>query len=172
MVVLAVVSVNLFGLRMIELTEPKMMAETEARRILDTFIDDVRGANSVEVPTGAGGKLEGNALIMEWWLTDRTNIIEYIFIDASNELIRSERVQGVAGTEVERLLAGGISSSPERPIFSCEDHTGIVLAEPQRRMIIAMQLEFQRLHPTEYLVGDNGRFADYQLRTQVAFRSH
>jgi hypothetical protein len=70
------------------------------------------------------------------------------------------------------LLAGGISSLAKDPIFSFEDHTGEVLEEPQRRMVIAMKLEFERLHPTEYLVGENERFKDYQLRTRVAFRSH
>jgi prepilin-type N-terminal cleavage/methylation domain-containing protein len=170
MVVLAVVSVNLFGMKMIELTEPKMLADAETRRLFNTFLEDVRSANRVRVIDGTTPSNAGNILELELWFprSGLTNHVRYELEVSSTDLIRSQvRVQnGVVSSEEYQLLASGISNSG---IFTLEDPSENLLVGQLSRMLVGISLQFSRLYPTEYAVGDDQRFKPYQLQTKVAF---
>jgi prepilin-type N-terminal cleavage/methylation domain-containing protein len=170
MVVLAVVSVNLFGMRMIELTEPKMLADAESRSFFNTFLQDVRSANRVRVLDGAVPANRGNVLELELWFPTHwlTNYVRYELDARSTDLFRSEvRVQnGVASSEDYQLLASGISNSG---VFTLEDPSGNLVTGQLGRMLVGISLQFSQLYPTGYAVGEEQRFKPYQLRTKVAF---
>jgi hypothetical protein len=177
MVVLAVVSVNIFGMRMIELTEPKMLADAESRGLFNTFLEDVRGANKLRVSDSDGQATSGNVLELELWFPSlfTTNYIRYELDGPSSDLFRSEtRVQsGVVQSEDHRLLASGISNSG---IFTLEDPnsndppSGGLSEKFFTRVLVGITLQFSHLYPTEYAVGEDQRFKPYQLQTKVAFQ--
>jgi prepilin-type N-terminal cleavage/methylation domain-containing protein len=179
MVVLGVVSVNLFGMRMIELTEPKMLVDAEARRFLDEFVRDVREASNVTILNGTTPSSEGDLLQLEYWHEAgggfSTNFTTYELDPAFEELIRYETDENNV-SQPARLVASGIANTGvfRREVHAVRDHLGtneIPLAElGQGRSVIALNLEFSRLHPTEYQVGPDQRFKSYTLRTKVAFR--
>lgn len=176
-VVLGVVSVNLFGMRMIELTEPKMLADAEARRFLDEFVRDVREARNVILMNGTTPSSEGDLLQLEYRAAsdDLTTYITYELDAAFQELIRYETDENGVSSPA-RLVASGIANTG---IFRREisgalgDLTSnqVPLANlDSGRSVIALQLVYSRLHPTHYEVGPHQRFKSFTLRTKVAYR--
>jgi prepilin-type N-terminal cleavage/methylation domain-containing protein len=170
MVVLAVVSINLFGMRMIELTEPKMLADAEAQRMFNIFMEDVRNADTVEVLDGGTPTNQGNILQLALGFPTDTKRIRYELDLLSGELLRTAYWEGGTGEPEEfRLIASGVSAAAG--IFSKEDHLGRLLTNDMKRFVVGMRLQFSQLHPTTYPVEEGQRFEEYQLRTKVAFRS-
>lgn len=190
MVVIGVVSVNMFGLRMVELTEPKMLADAQARRLLARFAQDVREADAVFVLQGETITNQGSSLRLEQWsyvqndangeMTIVTNlIITYEFESALMELMRYETDNGGDG-RVESM-AEGVNNPPDHPVFRRESSGWAVSSREDPDLvddplhspaIIALHLIFSRLYPTDYPVGPEHYYRDYQLRSKVAFRSH
>jgi prepilin-type N-terminal cleavage/methylation domain-containing protein len=194
-VVLGVVATNLFGLRMLELTEPKMLAGVEAQRLLNRFVEDVREANAADVLQGSTIANEGNILRLEYWevqqdLTIKTNLTTYEYDSGLAELIRYDTKDGVDGPA--EVIARDVDNPMELQVFRREDAAAsrslrqvlplpedpedpdslIKLADDQQsRSIIALHLVFSRLYPTEYLVGPEHHYKNYQLRSKVAFRT-
>jgi prepilin-type N-terminal cleavage/methylation domain-containing protein len=179
LVVAGVVSTHLFGLRMIGLTEPKMLADAEARRFLNEFVRDVREANAATIIDGTTRVSEGSVLRLEYWRYGgggvTTNYTTYELDTTYAELIRYDTEEGV--DQPARLVAEGIANTA---IFRREipDIRGdlasneIQRAEPgAHRAVIAVHLIYSLLPPTDYPLGPEQRFKEYELRAKVAFRA-
>jgi prepilin-type N-terminal cleavage/methylation domain-containing protein len=179
MVVAGVVSTHLFGLRMIGLTEPKMLADAEARRFLNEFVRDVREANVATIFQGTTRVNEGSMLRLEYWryVEDSviTNYTTYELDTGYSELIRYDTEGGL--DQPARLVAEGIANTAifRREIPDVQGHLDsdeIPPAEPNaHRAIIAVHLIYSRLPPMDDPIGPEQRFKEYELRAKVAFRA-
>ena len=169
MVVAAMVSTQLFGLRINSAATAKVNATAGARFAMDQVRDRVRDANGVSVGSWNGtvftavtngSSQQGNAVQI---LTATSSIPFYVcYLSATNQLVM---YYGDGTNGWNRVLAGNIAN---QNIFDAEDFQGNVLTNNQNNRVIRMSLDiFQR----DYVIGAQSSASNYyQLRTRMAQR--
>jgi Tfp pilus assembly protein PilW len=172
MVLAAVISCHLLGLRLFELTKAKLGASDDARHAIGLLISEIRSAKIVRVGSGdldsftavgVNTPHRGNAL--EVYATTNTNFWVRYFLDSDKKLKRATN-----GASTARVIASSISNS-NQPVFSAEDFTGTPLLNNSRDYVIGLNLQFSQLQYPEVEIGP-GQFYDYyQLQTRVTPRA-
>jgi hypothetical protein len=172
-VVGGVIVSNLFGLRMIELTEPKQQAAQRARELLNMFSDDVSSAWLVEVGTdGAGGYAavpkgspqQGNAL-RAYYNSDTNDYVSYFLDGVTGELLRYS-----SDDPDEVLVARGITNT-NGLAFTGEDFGANVLTNTRTAMVIGVVLQYSLLERTQTPVGPDRTYKSYEFRTRLNWRA-
>ena len=175
LVISAVVWSNLHGLRMIEITQPKLAAENEARRLFTRLSEDIASAKLVWVgegdsgtftPVAADAPRQGGALQLH--LTTDTNTFVRYYWDSGDQTLKrcsSESLDVLA-------VAGWVTNNL---VFAAVDYRGFpdgVLTNDQRNMAISVLLQFSEIEGTSTPVGPDRYFKSYQFQTEIARRSH
>jgi prepilin-type N-terminal cleavage/methylation domain-containing protein len=165
LVVGGVVSANLFGLRMFQITENKLSASDAARKAIGQMTDEIRTCNSAWVGNISNGTFvahlngeaqTGNGLQI-CPTTNASNFIIY-FINASDQSFR--RTTSAAGSTT--VLARSVTNAVA---FRAQDFSGNVLTNNQNNRVIHFDLEF--LQPARYgVVADS-----YKLETSMTRRA-
>jgi Tfp pilus assembly protein PilV len=169
-VVLAMLFVQIFGLRVYQLSSTKLIATTEGRQVMDKIRDPIRSANTVAVgfytnsftPIPSGSQI-GNAILISL-LTNSVvtnNYIIFYQFAASNQLCcvtSSNNVPTVVANYVTNNLC-----------FQTEDCFGNVLSSPnQNNPVIRVDLGFIQL---EFTGGNSVSAYDfYHLQTRITPR--
>lgn len=160
-----VVSANLFGLRMYQITENKLNATDRARKAIGRMADEIRTCKTTCVGSVSNGVFEarldgevqtGTGLLI-YPTTDTASFIMY-FLDPSDESFR--RTTSAPGTTT--VLAQCITNNV---IFRAEDCLGNVLTNNQNNRVIHLALEFFQ-PPRQGVVADY-----YKLETSVTRRA-
>lgn len=175
-VVIAMVSLQLFGMRVYTLAATKVSATTSARQTLDAMRDRIRSANVVLVgtydPTSGAGFLQisnglpqiGSAL--EIGYTNAVSTNNYIFYkDPSNP----KNVVCSLNNGVVHVLASYVTNND---CFEAEDYQGNVLTNYQDNPVIRITLQFSQWEFPIAVIGGNAANAYdyYQLRTEISRR--
>lgn len=175
-VVIAMVSVQLFGMRVYTLAATKVSATTSARRTLDAMRDRIRSANVVLVgtydPASGAGFVQisnglpqiGSALEIEYTNTVSTN--DYIFYkDPTNP----KNVVCSLHNDTVDVLASYVTNDD---CFEAEDYQGNVLTNYQNNPVIRITLQFSQWEFPVAVIGGNAlnAYNNYQLRTEVSRR--
>ncbi len=170
MVLLAVVSVHLFGLRMFELTRAKLGAGDDARRAINLLCSEIRSGKSVDVGTLTGTNFvecainaaqQGSALrILP--TTDPAQWICY-YLDNDTSL---KRITSAGSTP--KVVANSITNSI---VFTSEDYSGTVLTNNLNNRVIGVTLQFYQIQYPIIRVGGGNYYDFYQLQTRITRRA-
>lgn len=169
----ALVSVQIFGLRVCTLAETKLIATTSSRETLNSVRDQIRSSqqdyvgiysNSTFIRITNGLPQIGNALqIFTTTNSSSTNFIVF-YKDPSTNSIYS-----VDSTGNRDLLAGYVTNYY---CFQAEDYQGNVLTNYQNNPVITMIMNFSQWeYPVGYVGGSGANAYDYYyLRTRITRR--
>ncbi len=139
---------NLYGLSMFRITETKLNATADARRVIGTLTDEIRTCNSSWVGNVKNGTFEalldgetqqGSALLI-YPTTNTSNYVIY-FLNPSDQSFRRTASTVKAPTVLAEYVTNSI-------VFRAQDHLGRVLTNNQNNHVIHLNLEFyQRMRP-------------------------
>ena len=171
MVMAAVISCHLLGLRMYELTKAKLGASDDARKAISLIISEVRSAKNVRVGSGDAASFKEVGLdtphvgssIQVYASTNTNNWVRY-FWDMSDQKVK--RVNS-AGSPVQ-VVASSISNEM---VFSVEDFTGTPLMNNAMECVISLNLQFYQLQYPSVTIGPGKHYNYYQLQTRVTPRA-
>ena len=167
MLVLGIVSVNLFGLRWYQLGQNKMVITDAARESVGRMSSEIRNCNSVFVGIVTNGTFLahvdgeqqiGNGLMI-YPTTNRNNYVLY-YMDTNQNL---NRFATDIATNV--LIASSITNTN---IFQVQDYLGNVQTNNQNNRVIYCSLKF---YMSPLRVAQSPSPVNYQLQTAVAPRS-
>ena len=171
MVLAALISCHLLGLRLFELTKAKLGASDDARRAIGLMISEIRSAKFVRVGSGDLGAFTevgvntahiGNA--MQVYASTNTNFWVRYFLDSSDQKLK----RTTNGASTATVIASSISNSV---VFSAEDFTGKPLLNNSQDYVIGLNMQFYQLQYPAVQIGP-GKFYDYyQLQTRVTPRA-
>jgi hypothetical protein len=163
--------VQIGGMRMQRITEVKLNASDDARRALNSLIEDVRSAKIVRVGSGglssftaaaANGPQQGNAI--QLYATTNTNTFTRYFWDSSDQQLK----RAANGSNAVVVLAGSITNPV---VFASEDAFGQVLTNGQNNRVIRLFLQFSQLVNPDLEFGTGGLFDYYQIQTRITRRT-
>lgn len=172
LVVLCVVSAQLFGLRIYTTSKAKLETAADARKVIYQVRRQVREAKTVYVgnykslvnftskfPVVTNGLQQGNALkILP--TTNSTPFYIYYADDSMDQL----KVYDSSLKSVQVLADNVINST----VFDSEDFQGNVLSGYQDNRIIHMTLEFSQ---REYFVGQKDYYNSYRISMRATQRT-
>lgn len=138
MVLGGVVTTHLFGLKMFQLTQSKIIESDDARRAIGLLTDEIeravdfqigQGGTNYFTPNVAGGVRQGNS-------------IQLYFGTNTNQFVRY-----YGGTDLKRMTNGGaqgrvLASALKTCLFSAEDYRGALLTNNPPASIVRVDLEF------------------------------
>ncbi len=169
MVVAAVVSCHLMGLRLYGLTKARLGASDDARRAVGVFMSEVRSAKIIRVGEGgsasftpvSGNDRQVGRAVQIYSTTNSANWIRYYW-DPADQRVKRVRSDSAAVT----VVASSVSNAM---VFSAEDYSGQPLTNNVKEFVVGMNLQF---YNPQYPSGGSGHLADrYQLQTRVAMRA-
>lgn len=161
MVLAAVVTSNLFGVRMLEVTQPKLDAEVQARRLVARLVEEVRSVSNARVgmgdestfsPFASGVLRSGNAL--QLWETNAAVFVRYYRDAASEQLMR------VTNGGWPEVIIGGVTNEQ---VFTAEDFEGVTQTEDPEAVVIGVTLHFGSVGRGA-TVGPDHLIKGYELR--------
>lgn len=165
LLVLGIVSANLFGLRWYQIGQTKMLATGSARMAIGKMTDELRVCTSAIVGNVTNGNFvahvngelqSGNGLLI--YTTTNTNNYVLYFLNTTNQ--NFYRFESDIGTNV--IIAQTVTNAD---VFEAQDYTGTVMTNLQNNRLIHCSLQFYSYLPQspspDY----------YQLQTSVAPRS-
>lgn len=165
LVVGGVVSANIFGLRMFQITENKLSVSDAARKTIGQMTDEIRTCTSTwvgNVTNGAfvghlNGEVQTGNGLQICPTTNASNFILY-FINPADQSFR--RTTSPAGSTT--ILARSVTNAV---VFCAQDCFGNVLTNNQNNRVIHLTLQFLQA-PRFGVVADN-----YKLETSVTRRA-
>ena len=166
LMLIGIISANLFGLRMFQITNTKLNVITWSRETSEKIAAEVHACNSVwvgNVNTNGvfamlldGETQQGTGLLI-YPTTNTTNYIIY-FVNPSDQTFR--RTTGQPGTA--EILADSVTNTMA---FAAQDFSGNVLTNNENNRVIHLTLEFYQ--PARFLLG-----ADYyKMETSMTRRA-
>ncbi|HTD67561.1 MAG TPA: hypothetical protein VK846_13630 [Candidatus Limnocylindria bacterium] len=160
----------IYGLKMMQFTQPKLTASDEARKAVFLLTEDVRAAYNAEVgnrvnnkfvPFAANNARKGNALRI--FPTSNTNQYVIYFCD-TNAAALTRTTNNTQFTVVVNYVTNKIA-------FTAEDFKGTILMNDTANFVIGMTLQVYQLSYPTVSVGAGQYYDWYQLRTKVTRRN-
>jgi prepilin-type N-terminal cleavage/methylation domain-containing protein len=171
LVIAGLISAQIFGMRMLTISETKLSATATGRRALNAVRDEIRagkilvvgnGNNSTFTPIADNTPQIGNALQIHP-TTNTTNFVRY-YLDPAEE--RLKRV--VSGSSNIQVVANFVTN--ELP-FAVEDFRGNVLTRNRNNRVIRLNLEFYQWGFPIASAGSGGMYDYYHLQTRISRRT-
>jgi prepilin-type N-terminal cleavage/methylation domain-containing protein len=165
LVVAGVVYANLFGLKMFQINQGKLMEVEWSRSTFGKITDEVHTCNNVLIGNGTNGGYtglldgeaqQGSSLLI--YPTTDTNTYIFYYFNPSDQTFR--RTTQVPDSTV--ILAESVTNSI---IFSAQDFSGNVLTNKENNRVIHLKLEF--VQPDRFLLGPDY----YKLETSMTRRA-
>jgi prepilin-type N-terminal cleavage/methylation domain-containing protein len=172
LLVAAVFSTQLWGMRMYRISQTKLTIADQARRVLNHVQDEIRSAYAIDVGSGGGDistfrRVSGNAPrsgnALRIYPTDDTNDFVYYYRDEVDSSLKRLTSDGAS-----QVLARSITNAI---VFRAEDFRGNVLTNTQPSRVIQTTLEFYQQRFSSGVAPDGVRFEHYLLQTRTAQRN-
>ena len=170
MVIGSVLTANIFGIRMMQITQPKMSASLGARQAVSLLVAEITSAKLVRIGTGDlisftrvadGAPKQGNAI--QLYPGTDTNVFVRYYADAVKQSLN----RTVSGATNAIIVAGGITNAV---VFTGEDAQGNILTNNQNNMTIGVTLQYSQVGGTNMAVGPGNYFKSYVLNARVTRR--
>jgi type II secretory pathway pseudopilin PulG len=161
----------IYGLKMVQITQPKLSASDDARKAVALFTEDVRTAVDVKLGTMTGGTFQrlapfslqtGDAVRIHP-SADTNRYIIYFWDNSDKSLKRTTN-----NTTFTAIIANAVSNEV---VFTSEDFKGNIHTNSVNNAVIGMTLQFYQLQYPRTAVGAGGLYDWYQLRTKVTKRN-
>ena len=165
LLVLGVVTANIFGLKLNQIGQTKMIATDSAREVISKMTDELRNCNNAIVGNVSNGLFvahvdgeaqTGNGLMI--YATTNTNSYVLYFLNYTNQSF----IRFTTDSQVNTVVAQNVTNSV---IFRSQDYLGNVLTNNQNNHVVTCSLRFYSATP-QNPVADS-----YQLQTAVAPRA-
>jgi len=169
LIVIAMVSLQIFGLKVYKLSETKLIATTGGRQLMDKIRDPIRAGSTVVVglynnsfsPIPTGSSQIGNALLVSSFPIGSTNtsncVVFYQDQAASRLCMVTNNIMTVVATHITNNLC-----------FQAEDYRGTNLLNYINNPVIRVDLGFIQW---EFNGGGSGVYDFYHLQTRIARRA-
>jgi len=171
LVMAALLSSHLFGLRLSELARAKLGASDEARAAISAMLSEIRSAKLIRIGTGSLTTFQevapntpqiGNSI--QIYPTTSTNVfIRYYWDTADQKLKRTTNAASFVS-----VVANSISN---RNVFTSEDYRGTILANNENNRVIGLTLQFYQLQYPRVTIGPGHYYDFYQLRSKITRRT-
>lgn len=167
----ALMSSYMYGMRMFSIVKPKLVTSDQARHTISKMIQEVRSAGTIQVGTGTETRFTaapfnspqaGNA-IQIFPNVESTNMFIRYFRDDSDDTLRRITNVDTNSTVMAREVTNAVP-------FTAEDFLGKVLTNRQNNKVIGLHLEFSSLPYTTGKTGPGTLYDYYQLRTRITRR--
>ena len=166
-----VVSVHLFGLRMVEISKAKLGASDDARQAISLMNTEIRSARIVRVGSGdligftevAPNNLQRGSALQVYPTLNTNEFVRYFWDNADKRLKRTTN-----GASAALVVANAITNSL---VFQAEDYQGNILTNNQNNRVIALTLQFCQLMYPKVPIGPGNYYDFYQLRTRITRRA-
>jgi len=171
LIVVAVISSQLFGMKMFIMTQSKLSAANGARTVMNRVRDEIRSGKIMVVGNGGSNSFStilsnaprvGNALRI-YPTTATNNFVQY-YRDSSDQKLK--RV--VSGSSEIDELASYVTN---QIVFRAEDFGGNVLTNDQNNRVIRMTLDFYQWEFPIMIAGHGGYYDYYRLQTRISRRT-
>ncbi len=171
MVVVGSITSHVYGLKMFDTTQSKLVANTSSRGVVDLLSSDIRSAYNLQIGTGdlqsftraADNTLQQGNAIQIYYTSDTTAFVRYYWDSAATSLKRMTNNSNTASNVVSSLSSGSI--------FSLEDYAGNVLANNQNGGVIGISLSYSGLQYAGGQVNSVGTNTSYQVRAKINRRA-
>jgi prepilin-type N-terminal cleavage/methylation domain-containing protein len=160
-----IVVAHLFGLSMFRISETKLNATDDARKVIGRMTEEIRTCKSTWIGDVKNGEFlalldgetqQGSGLLI-YPTTNTANYIIY-FVNPTDKTFRRTTSQSGSAAVVAESITNTV-------VFQAQDHLGNVLTNNQNNRVIHLNLEFYQ--PQRYL-----QVADYyKLETAVTRRA-
>ncbi|HMP84829.1 MAG TPA: prepilin-type N-terminal cleavage/methylation domain-containing protein [Verrucomicrobiota bacterium] len=166
------IAVNLFALRMNELTKVKLGASDDARVAIGKMVSEIRMAGVVRIGDGnetyfqesAPGQAQMGNAVQIYPTKANTNVfIRYFLDDLDSKLKRT-----LNGSSTTVIIANSITN---QVVFRSEDYSGQVLSNNFNNRVISVTLQFYQLDFPAIAIGPGQQYDFYQLRTKITRRA-
>jgi hypothetical protein len=170
MVIGSVLTANIFGIRMLQITQPKLSASVGARQTMNLLVAEITSAKTIGIGSGdlnsfagtADGTLkQGNAI--QLYPTTDTNV----FIRYYGDSVRQVLSRTVSGATNGVVVAAGVVNTT---VFTGEDSQRNILTNNQNNMVIGVTLQYSQVGGTNMAVGPSNYFKSYVLNTRITHR--
>ena len=136
-------SANLFGLRMFQIEQTKLIASSAARRIVGGLTDEIHSCETFQIGTVSNGTFTGLPLnapktgpaLIVYPNTNSGNFIVY-YVNTADRTFR--RATSVSGST--RILAQSVTNATG--LFRAQDYLGNLLTNIQDNTVLHLKLEF------------------------------
>jgi type II secretory pathway pseudopilin PulG len=164
LLVLGIVSANLFGLRWYQIGQTKLVATDSAREVIGKMTDELRNCNNAVVGNVTNGSFlahvsgevqTGNGLMI--YATTNTNSYVLYFLNPTNQTF----VRYTTDSQTNRVVAQLVTNTV---VFQAQDYLGHALTNNQNNHVIRCVLQFYSTPPQSPVA------EAYQLQTAVAPR--
>ena len=171
LVVGGVIMANSFGMRMLEITQPKLASAGRVRSLLSQIHSDISRAKFVRVGNGdwtsfaaidVGLEKRGNAI--EIYPSSDTNVFTRYYLDAAEKRLKRVTESSMS----PEIVANAISNNL---VFSGEDFAGTILTNNQNYMVIGVMLQYYELEDTATPVGAANYYKSYGLTNRVTWHA-
>jgi hypothetical protein len=171
LVVAAVMVGNSFGLRMMELCRPKLLAAGEIRKAVNLFHSELGAAKYVRVGNfdlstftvrAPGERREGGA-IQIYPGTNKTDFIQY-YLDPGDRNLKRMTNGGASA-----VIATAIGNS-NNIVFAGENFRGQVLTNDQNNMAIRVRLEYMQMPGSSTPIGPANYYKAHWTETRTTIR--
>ena len=170
-VVGALMSAYMYGMRMFEVVKPKLATSDQARHTISKMVQEVRSAGSIQIGTGGetrftaaspNTKQQGNAIQIFPNVETTNQFIRY-FRDEGDDTLRRITNLDAESAVMARDVTNAIP-------FTSEDFAGNVHTNRQSNRVIGLLLQFSSLPYTTGKAGPGTLYDNYQLRTRITRR--
>jgi prepilin-type N-terminal cleavage/methylation domain-containing protein len=171
LVIMALVSAQITGMKMFNITATKLSASHSARGALNSVRDEIRSGKTLYVGSGNATSFtfvgdnqpqQGNAV--QIYPTANTNNYVRFFLDSNAQTLN--RVTSSA-TDIQ-VIARYITN---QVVFRAEDFSGNVLTNSQNNRVIRMVLELYQWEFPVAIVGAGSYYDYYRLQTRITRRA-
>ncbi|HMJ64810.1 MAG TPA: prepilin-type N-terminal cleavage/methylation domain-containing protein [Candidatus Binatia bacterium] len=172
-VVGAILAAYMYGMRMFQITRPKLTASDGARNAVGKMIQQIRSAGGVAVGTGdaktftpapLNSKHVGNAIEV---YPDGTNTIRWVryFVDTNDDCLKRFSSENPKFIQV---LARDVTNDVA---FAAEDYLGNPVTNSINNYVIALKMQFSQIKSPGEKMGPSKAYDFYQLNVRVTRRN-
>jgi hypothetical protein len=171
LVIGGVIASHLYGLRVLQVVNPKLGASDEARDAVSLLLNNIRSAKLIRIGNGnltsfaeVGVNTAQKGSAIQVYPTMDTNLFIRYFWDATDQKLKVT----TNGSSAVHVVANSVSNSM---VFTAEDHLGNVLTNNYNNRLIGLRLEFYQIEYPKMPVGRGEYFDYYRLSTRIARRT-
>jgi Tfp pilus assembly protein PilW len=171
LVMSAVVSTNVFGLKTVEYIRPKLNASDDARKAVSMLMHEIRSAHLVRIGNGTltsfsevpVNTLQAGNAIQVYSTTNLNEFVRYYWDGGDRKVKRTSNIGGSP-----QVIAQSVSN---QVVFTAEDFRGNVLTNNHNNRVIGVTLHFYQLTYPTVAVGPGSYYDHYQLRSKITRRT-
>jgi len=166
----AVLSGHLFGLRMFKAGGTRLEASRDNNRCFSLLTTDVRAAKMIAVgqgtkasftEVGANTAQLGSAL--QLYPSSNTNVYVRYYLDDADQSLKRLETNGTLA-----IITALVANSN---IFALQEINGQVISNKQNHPVVSVRLNFSSLKGSGDSVGSGNHYATYGVQTKIATRS-